>query len=129
VTVGDARYAPRVRELFAALPACGALPPGPGDAIAGEAAAIERGAWVRFEARVEAGRLSACRFRAFGCPHTLAAAAFVASALDAGGSAGDGALGAAALARALDVPPEKMGRLLVVEDALSALLAEAARVQ
>jgi hypothetical protein len=57
-----------------------------------------------------------------------------AAALAAGRLAGDAADPAArceasGLARELDAPAEKMGRLLVVEDAGRALLAEAARVQ
>ncbi len=38
-------------------------------------------------------------------------------------------IGAAGIARELDAPAEKMGRLLVVEDALRALLADLGRVQ
>ena len=117
-------YGPRVRALFDALPRAGALPAG-GTVIAGEAAAIDRGAWVRFEARVENGRIADCRFRAWGCPHTLAAASLAAAELAAGGGVPD----ARRLARELDAPAWKMGRLLVVEDAMQALLAERARVQ
>jgi NifU-like protein involved in Fe-S cluster formation len=117
-------YSPRVRALFETLPRAGALPGG-GRVIVGEAAAIDRGAWVRLEARLEAGRIVDCRFRAWGCPHTLAAAALAAAEL----ASGAGVPGARQLARALDVPAGKMGRLLVVEDAIQALLAEQARVQ
>jgi nitrogen fixation NifU-like protein len=116
-------YSPRVRTLFDALPRAGALPAG-GRAIAGEASAVDRGAWVRFEARLEGSRIADCRFRAWGCPHTLAAAAIAAEEL-ASGRAPD----ARWLARALDAPADKMGRLLVVEDAMQSLLAERARVQ
>ena len=116
-------YSPRVRALFDALPRAGALPAG-GRAIAGEAAAVDRGAWVRFEARLEGGRIADCRFRAWGCPHTLAAAAIAAGEL-ASGRVPD----ARWLARELDAPADKMGRLLVVEDAMQSLLAEQARVQ
>lgn len=120
---GAGPYSPRVRALFAELPRAGALSAG-GRTIAGEAAAVERGAWVRFEARLEAGRIADCRFRAWGCPHTLAAAALAAEEL-AAGRAPD----ARWLARELGAPAGKMGRLLVVEDAMQSLLAEQARVQ
>lgn len=119
-----ADYSPRVRALFAALPRAGAMPAGD-TVVAGEAVAIDRGAWVRFEARRAGGRIADCRFRAWGCPHTLAAAAFVADEL-AGGRA---APGAQRLACELDVPAAKMGRLLVVEDAMQALLEALARVE
>lgn len=123
------RYSVRVLELFRTLPGAGTLMAASGGIATGEAMALERGAWVRFEARVAAGRIVECRFQAWGCPHVLAAAALAAGWL--AGEAGDqGArCEAARLARELDAPAEKMGRLLVVEDAGRALLAEAARVQ
>jgi len=121
---GLADYSARVRALFDALPRAGDLPAG-GPVIAGEAAAIDRGAWVRFEARLANGRITDCRFRAWGCPHTLAAAALAAAEL----AAGRGAPDARRLAHELDAPAAKLGRLLVVEDAMQALLAEQARVQ
>ena len=122
------RYSDTVLALFRELPGAGELRPGPGKVVAGEAIALERVAWVRFEARVEEGRIAECRFRAFGCPHTLAAAAYVARALSAPGE-NPAAIDAARLARELCAPAEKMGRLLVVEDAMRALLEGLPRVQ
>jgi len=120
---GAGAYSPRVRALFDALPRSGALPPG-GLTIAGESVAVDRGAWVRFEARLEGGRIVDCRFRAWGCPHTLAAAALAA------GELAEGRVPAARwLSRELGAPAGKMGRLLVVEDAMQSLLAERARVE
>jgi NifU-like protein involved in Fe-S cluster formation len=116
-------YSPRVRDLFATLPRAGALPAG-GRLLVGEAMALDRGAWVRFEARVEDGRIADCRFRAWGCPHTLAAAAVAAESLATGGLPD-----ARGIALELEAPAEKLGRLLVVEDAIQALLSERARVQ
>ena len=129
MSAGRQRYSPRVLELFSKLPGAGTLSAGAGTIVAGEAVALDRGAWVRFEARLEAGRVAECRFRAFGCPHTLAAAALAASKLAAAGPADASPVDARALARELDVPAEKLGRLLVVEDAIHALLAGQPRVQ
>ena len=123
------RYSPRVLELFAELPGAGSIPAGAGEIIAGEAVALDRGAWVRFEARLEDGRIAECRFRAWGCPHTLAAAAFVATELGSPRRSGPHLIDASRLARELGAPPEKMGRFFVVEDALRALLAHERRVQ
>jgi len=123
------RYSARVLELFRELPGAGALPAGAGAVVAGEAVALDRGAWVRFEARLEAGRVTECRFRAFGCPHTLAAAALAASRQVTAAPADASPIDARLLARELDVPAEKLGRLLVVEDAIQALLAGLPRVQ
>jgi NifU-like protein involved in Fe-S cluster formation len=91
--------------------------------------ALERGAWVRYEARIEAGRVADCAFRAWGCPHTLAAAALVASRMQGEGIAAPAAFDAQRLAAELDAPPEKLGRLLVVEDARAGMLARAHALQ
>ena len=120
------RYSERVLALFRELPGAGPPGAGPGTLATGEAGSLAQGAWVRFEARVEGGRIVDCGFRAWGCPHTLAASALARSWLV--GSRG-AACESRRLADELDVPAEKMGRLLVVEDAARALLAEAARVQ
>ncbi|HET8691426.1 MAG TPA: iron-sulfur cluster assembly scaffold protein [Steroidobacteraceae bacterium] len=117
-------YSPRVLELFEALPRSGDLPPG-GQVVHGEALALDRGAWVRFEARIEQGHIADCRFRAWGCPHTLAAAALAAERLATGGELPD----ARGLARELEAPAEKLGRFLVVEDAIQALMSEMGQVQ
>lgn len=123
------RYSPRVLDLFARLPGAEALPPGRGIQVTGEAVAIDRGAWVRFDARIEAGRIVECVFHAWGCPHTLAAAASVAAEVGTRAVTGGNWVDAARLARELEAPAEKMGRMLVVEDALRALLARARAVQ
>lgn len=123
------RYSDLVRARFQALTEAGDLPPAAGQAVSGEGMALDRLAWVRFTARIDGGRVADCRFRAFGCPHTLAAASLVAERLR--GSALDAlpTPDIAGLARELEAPAEKRGRLLVVEDAWRDLLACARRVQ
>ncbi len=118
---GPPVYSPRVRELFAALPGSGELAAAP-DVTSGEAVALERGAWVRFSARVEDGRIAEAAFQAWGCPHTLAAAALAAGRLPGLAPGAAPPLDARSLAAELDAPAEKLGRLLIVEDALRALL-------
>ena len=125
----DSRYSLRVRVLFAELPNSGPLHVADGPIAAGEAIALDRGAWVRFEARCEGGRIAECRFRAWGCPHTLAASALAATLLSGASLEQARAMDAAGFARELDVPAEKLGRLLVVEDAIHSLIAEIARLQ
>ena len=123
------RYSAIVRTLFRDLEGAGDLAAGGGKVVSGEAAALDRGAWVRFAARIEDERFADCRFRAFGCPHTLAAASLVAGRLRGVPLTAAASIGAAGIAQELDAPAEKMGRLLVVEDALRALLADLGRVQ
>ncbi len=122
-------YSPLVRELFDRLPGSGDLAAGAGSLVHGEAMALDRGAWVRFEARIEDRRVSDCVFRAWGCPHTLAAAALVATRMHGQDVDANAPINAHDLAAELDAPPEKLGRLLVVEDALIALLARAHALQ
>jgi NifU-like protein involved in Fe-S cluster formation len=119
----SARYADEVRRLGAQPAHAGDPTPGPGSVVAGESAAPERGAWVRFAARIVDGTVEEARFRAWGCPHVLAACELAASRLEGHLLGGAQGLSAAALAPALDVPTEKWGRLLVIEDALAALAA------
>ena len=123
------RYSARVRDLFARLPGAQALAPGRGTVVSGEAMALERGAWVRFEALIDQGRVEACVFRAWGCPHVLAAAAWACAEMRGLAIDAAGAINAGRLAEALDAPAGKTGRLLVVEDAMHALFAEARAVQ
>lgn len=116
-----AAYSTRVRALFADPPRAGALADRPGERRRGEAGSPEQGAWVAFEARVEAGRIADAAFSAWGCPHVIAAAALVADRLPGGPVAEAGAFDVHALAAELDLPPAKLGRLLVVQDAATAL--------
>jgi cysteine desulfurase len=74
--------------------------------------------WARFHLTVEAGIVKAARFKAYGCPHTLAVADWLTARLP-GRTRGDGPPGTPAdWAQELAVPVEKLGRLLVIEDAL-----------
>lgn len=123
---GTDPYSPRVRELFSKAPRAGSLASAEGVIRCGEATALERGAWVHFEARVEAGVVAEARFRAWGCPHLLAACALTAERLEGWAPGTAPGVDAATLAADLEVPAEKLGRLLVVEDAVTALAAAAA---
>ena len=105
------------------------LSAGEGTPVAGEALALDRNTWVRFEARIAGGRVSDCVFQAWGCPHTLAAAAWAVEEVRSHPVAERASIDAARLAWELEVPAEKMGRMLVVEDALEALLKHARAVQ
>jgi NifU-like protein involved in Fe-S cluster formation len=110
-----------VRALFAGPPCAGHLPEGPGERRRGEAGSPEQGAWVVFEARVVAGRVGEAVFRAWGCPHVIAASALVAEWLG-GRPIGEAAdVDVQALAAELDLPPAKLGRLLIVQDAAASL--------
>jgi NifU-like protein involved in Fe-S cluster formation len=123
------RYSARVRELFAALPHAGSVAAGAGTAVHGECVALDRGAWVRFEARIEGGRIADCAFRAWGCPHALAAAAWLAGRMRGAPVSTAVAAEVRELAHEIDAPAVKLGRLLAVVDAQAALLEAARAVQ
>jgi NifU-like protein len=88
--------------------------------VHGEAGGVDREAWVRFHLQIADGVVKDARFQAYGCPHTLAASAWLTQQLPGRKLSELLVDGPADWARALSVPVEKLGRLLVVEDALSA---------
>jgi cysteine desulfurase len=88
----------------------------------GRAGRPEEGTAVCFELEIADGFVKSARFTAYGCPHTVAVAAWLCEVVE-------GAPVASALpgqpadwAQRFAVPTEKLGRLLVVEDALRAAL-------
>jgi NifU-like protein involved in Fe-S cluster formation len=69
------------------------------------------------------------RFRAFGCPHTLAAADWVAALLEGSSVEALITVDWSALAGLLALPREKFGKLLRIEDALADCYAQAKQLQ
>jgi NifU-like protein involved in Fe-S cluster formation len=89
---------------------------GPG-VFRGAAGKGEEGTWVQFDLQCESGTLQAARFLAFACPHTIAVSAWLAE--QSVGKAVTRALPESVedLRDRFAVPVEKMGRLLIIEDA------------
>jgi NifU-like protein involved in Fe-S cluster formation len=108
-------YGERVRELFANPEHAGELAGAP------RAYIDDQGVRIALTARCEAGRIEALRFRAWGCPHLLAAAE--AFCRDYEGRSCDelAEFGIAELMQTLPVPTEKTGRILVLEDTVRLL--------
>ena len=111
---------PQIRQLFTALPQAGVIDVAAGDVVRGEAGSIAQEAWVRFHLLITDGSVRDARFQAYGCPHTLAVTAWLTGQLPGRRLSEVLVDGAAMWADALSVPIEKLGRLLVVEDALRA---------
>ena len=104
-----------------ATPVGAPAPSGP-VTLTGEAGGPRQETWVRFHLTVANGIVKDARFKAYGCPHTLAVADWVTRRLP-GRRRDEGPPGTPAeWAEELKVPVEKLGRLLVVEDALRACL-------
>lgn len=90
----------------------------------GEAEDRSLNVWVRFHVRAQDGLIRAVRFQVFGCPHAVAAADWLAERLEGRELGALGCLDMHAVARELDIPTEKFGKLLRIEDALSACRAD-----
>jgi len=119
-------------ELFATLPGAGPLShahaSGAGTHVSGEAGSASEGTWVRFHLAlepgpsIERGTVKDARFQAYGCPHTLATAAWLTGRLRGRTREALVPGGPQDWMRALSVPIEKLGRLLIIEDALRACM-------
>jgi hypothetical protein len=125
---------PPVRRLFAALTHAGGPQSATAEAVggrqrwvSGEAGRERHGTRVRFLLRLDRERLLEVRYRVYGCPHTLAACEWLSQQLECAGRDPGWARGEplgrpADWAAALQIPAAKLGRLLVVEDALKSAL-------
>lgn len=69
------------------------------------------------------GTLGALRYRVYGCPHLIAALEAACGRLEGRDAAELEAFSVHELAELLDLPVEKTGRILLLEDALRALAA------
>jgi hypothetical protein len=92
--------------------------------LRGDAGREAEGTRVHFTLCLRDGRVLEARYRAYGCPHTLATCEWLARTLEgqpeaALQGANPGGLGGPLdWAQRLGVPPGKLGRLLTIEDAL-----------
>lgn len=122
-------YSTEVRQRFTAPARVGDASAVAGTWFEGSAEDPSLAVWVRFQVQVQSGTIRQARFRAFGCPHLLAAADRVAADLEGRPLDALTSIDWPALARQLAVPREKFGKLLRIEDALTACHARAKRAQ
>ncbi len=106
-----------VLEHFRRPRHAGVFPAGPG-IIQGRAGSRAAGAEIALSLRLDAGRIAAVRFQAFGCPHFLAAASLATELLPGLALADLARWQAREIGEYLDFPVEKRGRLLILEDAV-----------
>jgi cysteine desulfurase len=90
----------------------------------GRAGRQSEGTEVFFELRMGGGIVKSARFSAYGCPHTLAVAAWLCDALEGSRLEAVSIGYPADWAQKFAVPAEKLGRLLIVEDALRAAIVD-----
>ena len=108
-------YSELTRRYFSSAANAGELT-GPG-VFRGAAGSRAQGTWVQFDLQIKAGTVSAARFLAFACPHTVGVSAWLAE--QAVGKPLRPGLpeSVQALQERFAVPVEKTGRLLIIEDA------------
>jgi hypothetical protein len=107
-----------LRRFGSALRRSGEARGAPERVATGEAADRTLHVWVGLRVSVAGGVIEAARFQVFGCPHTVAAASWVAQWLQGRPVEFLGRLDVRALQAELAVPVEKLGKLLRIEDAL-----------
>ncbi|HVP32867.1 MAG TPA: aminotransferase class V-fold PLP-dependent enzyme [Steroidobacteraceae bacterium] len=114
----------RLRAQSPAAPGSQLFPSGAsgGAVVSGEAGGPAQETWVRIHLLLEGDIVKDARVQAVGCPHTLDVAAWLSGELK-GRRRGTLLPGTPAeWAASRSVPVEKLGRLLVIEDALRACL-------
>jgi NifU-like protein involved in Fe-S cluster formation len=109
------KYSDLTRHYFETPRHAGELS-GPG-VFRGAAGNRDDGTWVQFDLQVASGILKDARFLAFGCPHTIAVSAWVAEQAVGAPMTHRLPHSVQALSERFTVPVEKLGRLLIVEDA------------
>jgi len=118
-------YSQLARQHFSHPVAAGSFEAGIPGVAQGCAGSREQGVAVQFQCRVEDGRIHEARFLAWGCPHSIAGASWLAEKL-AGMGLGEAAqISGLEVSDALDVPADKLGSILILEDALGACLENA----
>jgi NifU-like protein involved in Fe-S cluster formation len=115
------KYSELTRLWFESAARVGTLP----GAFRGAAGDRAQGTWVQFDVQCDSGTVSDARFLVFGCPHSIAAAAWLAETVVGTAPQCGMPESVRALRERFEVPVEKLGRLLIVEDALKRALAAA----
>ena len=108
-------YSERVRELFANPEHAGELEGAP------RAYVDDQGVRVALTARCDAGLITALRFKAWGCPHLIAATEAFCRQYEGRPGSDVAEFRIVEIMQTLPVPTEKTGRILVLEDAVRVL--------
>ena len=114
-------YSPLVRKLFAEPEH---VAPGAGVPATGESVSMDgQGVRLRLNAIVNDGQIDALTFRAYGCPHFIAACECLCRRYEGKTLAELAEFKPAEIMQTLAIPGVKTGRILVLEDAVGALAA------
>lgn len=113
-----AAYSRQVVDYFTHTPHAGKPLGGDVNLFSGTAGDRERGTQIMFFARVVDGIVEQCGYQVFGCPHVIAACCLAAERLTGQPVGRLAEMAPETLIEALEVPIEKTGRILVLQDAL-----------
>ena len=112
-------YGSEVEQRFLSPSRVGEFEEGTPGLVSGEAQDRTLIVWIRFQVQVLDGTIRAARFNVYGCPYTVAAADWAAEWVEGRPGEALTKLGMRARREALGVPVEKLGNLLVLEDAVA----------
>lgn len=121
----DPAYSQLVRQHFRHPTGAGSFEPGTACVAQGCAGSRDRGVAVQFQCRMEGERILETRFLAWGCPHSIAGASWLAEKLPGKDLAGAAEITGLEISAALEVPVQKLGSILILEDALRGCLENA----
>lgn len=114
-------YNSRVLDLFHAAAHAGELPVSGGQAVTVHVDEGGVGARILLTGVTDGATLAAVRYRVFGCPHLVAAAELCCEQFEGGPVKDLENYSVEEIRAELDVPIEKTGRLLLLQDALESL--------
>lgn len=121
--ISNEPYNDAVRAHFANPAHAGDLAGEYDETLTADASESEKGARIVLSAGINDGMISEIRFRAWGCPHLIAAAELMCTEKEGGPVATLADFSANRIMTRLSVPPEKTGKILLLEDALKSLSA------
>jgi NifU-like protein involved in Fe-S cluster formation len=115
-------YAEPIWALFIQPPQVGEFPPDTPGVVTGEAGSKAARSVLRLQLRLEGGRVADARFRAYGCPSSIAVGGWIARWSRGKPVEELRALRAATLRQALEIPDDRAHCALLGEDAIRAAL-------
>lgn len=113
-------YSPEIKRRLQSPERAGLARESVSPFVTGEAEDRSLNVWVRFQVQLHRGAIGSVRFEAYGCPHFVAAADWHAQRLEGRPSGALAEPDTPGAREALEVPTEKLGKLLVIENALVA---------
>jgi len=116
-------YGAEIWRLFRATPHAGGFPAATADVVVADAGTPAARSLLRLALRFDGERVVAARFRAYGCPTTIAVGAWLAVWAEGKTTAELAALKAPTIRAALEIPEDRAHCALLGEDALRAVLA------